>query len=367
MNQNSTFLNLFFFLAFCVLFVYIMKLWANLIIPFIIAILFSFAIIWLSNFYKKFKLPSFLALFLSILTYIFIFWVIWEMINSNIQDVIKLMPIYQEKIQQLYISLLNYFKIPQNMDLYSLFQKVNLASLFSNVIWSITSLFSSAWLIFFYVIFILLEYRFFWDKLNLMFEKTNKKTQIFETIEKIKKDIKSYFLIKTVVSFITAFLSYIVMIIVWLDFSLFWAMVIFFLNFIPNIGSVIAVSFPIMLSLIQYDTYYPFLFILFWLVWVQILMGNIIEPRFMWNKLNLSPLIIIISLWFWWAVWWVIGMLLSVPLMVILNIILAKIPQTRPLAILLSEKWVLDVYDKEKLKVSKKNIFLKIKNKIRKI
>ncbi len=146
------------------------------------------------------------------------------------------------------------------------------------------------------------------------------------------------------VSFMTATFSYIVMISFWLDFAIFWSMLVFILNFIPSVWSIIAVMFPALLSLVQpWFSPYDSVLMIWWLVWIQVLMWNIIEPRFMWNKLNLSPLVIIVALWFWWALWWVIWMLLSVPLMVIINIILAKIPVTKPLAILLSEKWELQV------------------------
>lgn len=369
MKKETNFVNLFLILAFIVLLFYILKVWAELIIPFIIALLFSFAIIWLSDFYKKiwvgkYKIPWFLAMILSLWTYVFIFWTIWKMININIQDVIKLLPVYQDRMSTLYINSLNYFNIPSSVDAYSLFQKINITSLFSSVISSVTAIFSKAWIILFYVMFLLLEYRFFSDKIHLMFQNEKKRETTIKTLDKIKLDIKSYFLIKTVVSLITWVLSYLIMIIFWLDFALFWAMVIFLLNFIPNVWFIIAVSFPVILSLIQYDSLYPFFFISSWLIWVQILMWNIIEPKFMWNKLNLSPLVIIISLWFWGSLWWIVGMLLSVPLMVIINIIFSKFETTRPIAILLSEKWELDVTSQEATQMNKKELIANVRKKL---
>jgi hypothetical protein len=95
-------------------------------------------------------------------------------------------------------------------------------------------------------------------------------------------------------------------------------------------------------------------------------MGNIIEPRFMGNKLNLSPLVIIIALGFWWTIWWVVGMLLSVPIMVIINIILAKFPSTRSIAILLSEKWELQVDNEEEVMQNRQKLFNSVKSKLTK-
>gem|GEM_PF-891425 len=90
-------------------------------------------------------------------------------------------------------------------------------------------------IILFYVMFILLEYRYFKDKLYLMIVNNSQKMEILETLEKIKKDVKSYFVIKTIVSFFTAVFSYFVMITFGLDFAIFWSMLVFILNFIPNI------------------------------------------------------------------------------------------------------------------------------------
>ncbi len=320
---------------------YVLYIGASFIIPFIISLLFSFAIIGTSQFYQKFNIPVFVAYVLSLSTYTLIFWMIWELINANIQDVIAKLPDYQEKIMLIVESFFKTTHIPAPQWLSEVLARFDMAEVFSVVAWSITSIFSSAWIIFFYTLFILLEYKHVWTKLSLMITDPERKIAIMDTISKIKGDTKAYFIIKTIVSLITAISSFVVMRIFNLDFAIFWAFVIFVLNFIPSVGSIIALIFPISISLIQYNTLYPFIFITASLIGIQVLMWNIIEPRFMWNRLNLSPLVIIIALSFWWALWWVVGMILSVPIMVIINIVLAKIPETRSFAILLSEKWEL--------------------------
>lgn len=343
---------------------YILYIWSSLIIPFIIALLFSFAIIALSNFYKKFKLPSFIAFSLSLWTYIWIFWLVWKMIGNNIDELIKLLPDYQQKVSSILLSLFEKLHIQETASINEVLDKVNLQVVFQKTVSWVTSIFSSAWIILFYVLFILLEYRYFKEKLFLMISNNSSKYQILETLDKIKNDIKSYFVIKTFVSFCTGLFSFIIMSAFWLDFAIFWSLLIFILNFIPSIWSIIAVTFPSLLSLVQPDfTLYNSAFMISGLISIQVLMWNIIEPKFMWNKLNLSPLVIIIALWFWWALWWVVGMLLSVPIMVIINIILAKIPVTRPIAILLSEKWDLQVDASEQAVENRKKLLNDFKEK----
>ena len=365
-KQNTPIIELTFIVILLVLFFYILVIWSSLLIPFIIAVLFSFAIIWLSNFYKKFRVWSFLSYLFSIGTYIFIFWLIWRMIWSNVNDLVDLLPQYQTKVLTIVSNMFETLKIPQPTSINQVISEVNLQGIFTGVVWGVTTIFSKTGIILFYVLFILLESRHFKEKLPLMFTDDGKRSQITGIFEKIKKDIKSYFVIKTLVSSVTAVLSFCVMIVFGLDFAIFWAFLIFFLNFIPSVGSIIAVSFPILLTLIQFESYYPFLFISSGLIWIQILMWNIIEPRFMGNKLNLSPLVIIIALGFWWTIWWVVGMLLSVPIMVIINIILSKFPSTRSIAILLSEKGELQVDNEAEIMQNRKKLFNSVKRKLTK-
>lgn len=365
-KQTSPIIELTFTVILLVLFFYILIIWSSLLIPFIIAVLFSFAIIWLSNFYKKLRVGSFLSYLFAIGTYIFIFWLIWRMIWSNVNDLVNLLPQYQTKVLTIVSNMFETLKIPQPTSINQVISEINLQGIFTSVVWWVTTIFSKTGIILFYVLFILLESRHFKEKLPLMFTDDWKRSQITGIFEKIKKDIKSYFVIKTLVSSVTAVLSFCVMIVFWLDFAIFWAFLIFFLNFIPSVGSIIAVSFPILLTLIQFESYYPFLFISSGLIWIQILMGNIIEPKFMGNKLNLSPLVIIIALGFWWTIWWVVGMLLSVPIMVIINIILSKFPSTRSIAILLSEKGELQVDNEAEVMKNRKQLFNSVKSKLTK-
>ena len=103
---------------------------------------------------------------------------------------------------------------------------------------------------------------------------------------------------------------------------------IFLLNFIPTIGSIIATIFPSALALVQFDTIGPFVLVVVLLTSVQILIGSFIDPKLMGNKLNLSPMVILISLGLWGSVWGIPGMFLCVPFTVIIMIICAYFPST---------------------------------------
>lgn len=380
-KEENKLLNFTLLAILAIIFFYLLHIGAALIIPFIISLLFSFAIIWLSGLYQRFKFTSAFSTFLSLITMMLIFWWLGHLISANLDlnEVTQKLPEYQTKMYQMLISLAEWAHFSEEdlnkyVNFRDIFFRIDLQSVVLSTATGITDLFKSAGMIFFFVLFILLEHRYIGQKISLMFKDDKKRTEILSVIEKIKSDVKAYFVIKLFISFITALLSYIFMISVGLDFAFFWTIVIFLLNFIPSIGSIIATIFPVTISLIQFGFSLPFFTITIWIVGIQVLMGNIVEPRFMGNKLNLSPLLIIIALTFWGNIWWIPGMLLSVPIMVIINIIFAKIETTKSIAILFSEKWELQVdgwieasENRQKLLNSVKNKFHKEKKKTKKI
>jgi AI-2 transport protein TqsA len=156
-------------------------------------------------------------------------------------------------------------------------------------------------------------------------------------MQKINLEIKIYLRIKTFVSFLTAILSWIVLKIIGVDFAEFWALLIFVLNYIPTIGSIIAVLFPISFTFIQFSpSLSQFAIVAVLLITIQFVIGNILDPYLSGQSLNLSPFVVFLSLGLWGKIWGPLGMFLCVPLTVIISIILAKFSQTRPIAVLLS-------------------------------
>ena len=140
----------------------------------------------------------------------------------------------------------------------------------------------------------------------------------------------------------TGGLSYIALLIIGIDSPVFWAFLIFLLNFIPTIGSLIATMFPAVFCLLHYGEFGPGILVLIFVGAIQILVGNILEPKLMGSSMNISSLVTIIALSFWGAIWGVTGMILSVPITVIMIIIFSQFPSTRPIAVALSEKGEID-------------------------
>lgn len=339
MNKSNHLLNINLTIISLVIVFYILYIWDTFIIPFVIAFLLAFSLISTYSFFIKIFRYKFLAFIFNIILYAIIFWVMYKIINSNIQDIVSKSWFYQDQFRFLIDKNVSKFWIEEWEFYKKLWSYINFQSIFTNLASMVTNMLWYIWTTLFYLIFILLEHKFFNKKVTLMVENEEKRRKVFEIINKIKKDIKTYFAIKIFISFCSASMYYIVMRTIWLDFAMFWAFLIFILNFIPNIWSIIAIFFPMVLSLIQFDNFSYFFVMVITFVTIEMVMGNIVEPKLTWNKLNLSPLVILLALVFWGSLWGIVGMLLSVPIMVIINIILSKFEQTKPLAILLSEKW----------------------------
>ncbi len=146
--------------------------------------------------------------------------------------------------------------------------------------------------------------------------------------------VQKYLSLKSLTSLATGALVTALTALVGLDFPLFWGLVAFLFNFVPNIGSIIAAVPAVLVALVQFDIGYAFIVALGYLA-INVTIGNLIEPRLMGRRLGLSTLVVFLSMVFWGWVWGPVGMLLSVPLTVMLKIALEHSDDFYWLAVLL--------------------------------
>ena len=159
--------------------------------------------------------------------------------------------------------------------------------------------------------------------------------RIASVTDNISQQVRQYLVAKTLVSVGTGLLIFLVLWILGVDYAIFWGFLAFILNYIPNIGSFVAVILPFGFALLQFDTLtIPIIAAL--LMWViQMIMGNVVDPRLMAFSLNLSPLLVIVSLIFWGWLWGIAGMILAVPLTATIKIFFENIDSLRPIAVLM--------------------------------
>lgn len=282
------------------------------------------------------RIPKPVAMFLAIAIIVVAISFFVQMVTVNIGNVIKEVPGYQTKLEALITRGYLFFGAEQVPNMKEILGQINFRQMLQNLGGTVRSLVSSTGIILVYLIFIFLEQRTFSAKIRQIIRDRKRQRDAFEIIDKIRGDIRTYIGIKTLTSAATGILSYAVLHLVGVDFASFWAVLIFFLNFIPTVGSIVATAFPSLLALVQFDTFGPFIVTVSILTALQFTIGSLLEPKLMGNRLNLSPLVILLSLGLWGSVWGIPGMFLCVPITVIVMIICSYFPQSRPLAVLLS-------------------------------
>ena len=327
--------------ALTALFIYLMVIAEAILLPFAIAVFFVILLDSLSERICRIKiaghsLPGWVGMTIAVLILILAFVALANLIRSNIAAVSAALPGYEENFKgylDRILALVGAQELPSIRDLAN---QIDMRNTLGSMVSALASATGNTMTVIFYIVFILLEQVTFGRKVDALFKKSEDSRRAKEMITRISNDIQKYIGLKTFVSAITGTLSYIVMSLVGVDFAAFWAVLIFILNFIPYIGSLVGVAFPAVLTLVQFGTPIPFLVTTIVLASVQLAVGNVIEPRLMGRSLNLSPLVILLSLAVFGQIWGVAGMVLSMPFMVIAMIVCAGFEATRPIAVLLS-------------------------------
>ncbi len=321
---------------------WILYIGKKLLIPFLLAFFAWYLINVLANIFQnppklKIKPPVILSYILAVISILGIAYFLVHLITLNIAQIAKLAPEYQHNINQILEKAFALTGIQEPPAMQSLIKNLKLGNLISQFALALTNITGNMSMVLIYLIFIFLEQKSFHPKLKSLLVQTDSLTELDNLLLRIDSDIRKYLGIKTFTSALTGIISYIWMKSIGLDFAEFWAIMIFVLNYIPTIGSIVATLFPISLSLVQFTNYTPTAILAFGLGLTQFLIGNILDPRLLGNTLNLSPLAILVSLALWGAIWGPIGMILCVPITAILVIILSHFDKTVGFAILLSK------------------------------
>lgn len=173
-------------------------------------------------------------------------------------------------------------------------------------------------------------------KFDLIFPGKGRREAARDVMARIRVSMERYLWVQTVMSLIITALTYVTLRIIGLENALFWSFLIFFLNYIPTIGSIAAVVLTTAVALVQFPTLGPVAAVFAGVgVW-QFVIGNFIQPRMTGDSLNLSAVVVLIALAIWGGVWGIVGAFLAAPLTVMIMIVLAQFRSTRWIAILLS-------------------------------
>lgn len=314
----------------------------DLIIPFVLALILWFIIKEIRELLQrsawiKGKVPSMVLTFGSFIMVCLVLGWASNLLAQNLLTLSKELAKHQGDLSRLETLLQDYIGADYQQQLKSYLGNLNFAAILEPIINTFFNMIGDAVMILLYLVFIILEEQIFRKKLHALYPDKEDYQRTREILAKIDRSLGKYIGLKSLISLITAICSYIVLMIYDVEAPVFWAGLIFVLNFIPTIGSLIATLFPVLFALVQYGDVGLSLQLTLALGVIQVIMGNILEPKIMGDSLNISALVVILSLSIWGAIWGVTGMILSVPITVSMAIIFAAFPKTKKIAILLSE------------------------------
>lgn len=324
----------------------------TIIIPFFLAVIFWFMIRIIKKLILRIRFlrrwPDWIfTVFSTAILFSFLVFIV-GMITKNIQDLSNALPVYQANFSEIERNLSNQFNIDFETIFSNYTNQFEFTAILSSLLSTLTSLFSAAFAVFLYLVFLLLEEATFSKKIHVLYPDNEKYEKVSVIFSKIDHSVQQYVALKTLVSLATGILSYFTLLFIGVDAPAFWAFLIFVLNYIPNIGSLIATLFPAIFALFQFGELTQGFLVLLIVGSIQMVIGNFAEPRIMGNSLNISPLVVLLTLAVWGVMWGITGMLLSVPITIILIIIMAEFPSTRPVAILLSQDGQLNKSEDDK-------------------
>jgi|AntRauTorckE5430_2_1112549.scaffolds.fasta_scaffold01348_3 predicted PurR-regulated permease PerM len=321
--------------------VYILYICQSFLIPMALAFLIWDVIRGLRDFFSRIKFvkDKFPIWLLNTISFGAIFLVLSILSNLIINGINQLtldLPQYEANVTHINALILEKYNFDALEKIGNYTGNFEFTSLIQPIFNGLSAVLADGFMITLYCIFILLEESIFRKKIRLIFKNEKDFVRMNGMLNEIDTLFTEYLSLKTMVSLLTGFLSYIVLLVLGVHSPILWAILIFLLNYIPSIGSLIATTFPAIFAMLQFGDLSSGIWVLVSVGTIQLVVGNFIEPKIMGNSLNISPLVVLVALIVWGAIWGIVGMLLSVPITVMMIIIMAQFENTKSLAILLS-------------------------------
>lgn len=311
-----------------------LKMASSMVVPFLLAVFIAMIVSPLLAWLKQRQVPGSIAILLIISLILLIGLILGAVIGSSVESFRQDIPVYSAKLGEMSAAIQQWLA-QQGIAIdaaqwQNSFDPSAVMRWVGSTLASFGNVMTNSVLILLTVIFILAENTSFGDKLRMA--RGDQNTQAW--LAEFSSSIHGYLAIKSAISAVTGVLIYIWLTILGIDYAVLWGLIAFLLNFVPTVGSFIAAVPAVLLALLQLGLGSAGLTLLGFVV-VNFVMGSAIEPRWMGKGLNLSPLVVFVSLVFWGWVLGPVGMLLSIPLTIMIKIALAANEDTRWISIML--------------------------------
>jgi AI-2 transport protein TqsA len=312
----------------------VLKYAQSVILPLIIAWLLSYLIGPAVNFMTSRKIPTTLAVAIILIILLGIFYLSFTFLYSRVSAFAAAYPKYHTRFTELLALVTSKWNLKFD-PLSGINWGQSISSGLVSLSGSIFAFVSQLVLVIIFLFFILLGKPYFRYKILKSFSAENA-DQISRITSSITSQIRRYLSLQFLISFTTGILVWLALQIIGVDFPVTWGALAFFLNFIPTVGSIVASIPPILLALVQfYPSIWPGVVTFFTVVTIQLGMGNALSPKVMGDQLNLSPVVVLLSLLFWGWLWGVVGALISIPIAAAIKIICENIETLHPISVMM--------------------------------
>ncbi len=343
---------------------FLMKQGKDVILPIVIAVFIFVMVNPILNKLDKLKVPKLLSIIAVLALVVLIFGALLYTVILMVNMLLSRLPYYGARVQmfdsfisghvaQLFDADAETFSVLALLNVDWLSVAITTLSSFSG---KFIGIFSDAMLIFVYLLFLLMERQSFMPKLVAILPRD--KAQRFASLAlKMNRQMSKYIFLKIAISAATGVMFYLVAVLTGLDFALVWGVLAFILNFIPTIGSIIVTAGTILMAIIQFMPEWGWvIYIAIMMTSIEMILGNVIDPKLQGVQLNISPVVILVSLALWGYIWGLIGMFLAVPLTSIIQIVCANIPSLKKVAVFLSTgKFLRKDYEEKNSRRRRKN------------
>ena len=254
--------------------------------------------------------------------------------SSQVIEFAKVYSLYADKLNEGFYSLMTALNVPP--ETISSFDWMGiLRSNVRNISEFIAAFASKLVMTFVFLMFMMLEAPDLEIKINKAFSGSSA-IKIKNILASISEQVSHYLGTLTLISVVTGICAWVVLTVFEVQLAAGWGVLTVLLNFIPTVGSIIATIPPVVMAIIQFSPgFLKPLIVLILLTAIQVIIGNVITPKVVGDRLGVSPVMILLSLLLWGMIWGIPGMLLSVPIISIIKIVCENIPQLWPIAILM--------------------------------
>lgn len=312
----------------------VLRLTGSIFVPFVIALLLSFVFAPVVAWLNAHRVPRVLAIAVVMVVFIAFGFLLGLIVYTSFQSLVREFPRYQARFFSLLQQVVQRFDLPSDV-----LDRVQISRTVGNALLSVSGDFldfgSRLMVVLIFLLFLLIEKPYVRGKLTAAFNQATHQ-RLSRVLRDINRQIGHYVAVKLFVSSLTAIVVYLSFAIIGVDFAFIWGVLTFLFNFVPSIGSIAISVISLVFLIAQYVPNWPPIIAGFTaMAGAQLVIGNIIDPKMLGDRLNLSPVVILFSLLIWGWLWSVAGLFLAVPLTVAIKIVLEHIPGLQPIGILM--------------------------------